>query len=94
MQVDKYVPPRWEGNGVPCSCAGHTITETVYGQMLALRLGDGDEHRALESDMTGLNVKGTFTFTLLHLCSSVQFNDIHSHTSYRYVISISSDETL
>ena len=26
--------------------------------MLALRLGDGDEHRALESDTTGLNVKG------------------------------------
>ena len=32
-------------------------TETVYGQTLALQLGDGDEHRALESDMTGLNVK-------------------------------------
>ena len=29
-------------------------TETVFGQTLALRLGDGDEHRALESDTTGL----------------------------------------
>ena len=46
------------------SHAGHVTTETVYGQTLALRLGDGDEHRALESDMTGLNVKGgTFSFT-------------------------------
>ena len=34
--------------------------ETVYGQTLALWLEDGDEHRALESDTTGLNVKGTF----------------------------------
>ena len=25
---------------------------------MALRLGDGDEHRALESDTTGLDVKG------------------------------------
>ena len=40
------------------SRAGHVTTETVYGQTLALQLGDGDEHRTLESDMTGLNVKG------------------------------------
>ena len=40
------------------SHAGHVTTETVYGQTLALRLGDGDEHRALESDTTQLNVKG------------------------------------
>ena len=33
-------------------------TETVFGQMLALWLGNGDEHYALELDMTGLNVKG------------------------------------
>ena len=32
--------------------------ETVFGQTLALWLGNGDEHRVLESDMTGLNVKG------------------------------------
>ena len=31
--------------------------ETVYGQMLSLRLGNGDEHRPLESNTTGLNVK-------------------------------------
>ena len=31
--------------------------ETVLGQTLALWLGNGDEHRALESDTTGLNVK-------------------------------------
>ena len=40
------------------SRAGHVTTETVYGQMLALQLGDRDEHHALELDMTGLNVKG------------------------------------
>ena len=40
------------------SHAGHVTTETVFGQMLALRLGDGDEHCAIESDTTGLNVKG------------------------------------
>ena len=40
------------------SCAGHVTTETVFGQTLALRLGDGDEHHALELDTTGLNVKG------------------------------------
>ena len=33
-------------------------TETVFGQTLALQLGNGDEQRALESDTTGLNVKG------------------------------------
>ena len=33
-------------------------TETVYGQTLTLQLEDGDEHRALRSDTTGLNVKG------------------------------------
>ena len=32
--------------------------ESVFGQTLALRLGDRDEHRALESDTIGLNVKG------------------------------------
>ena len=40
------------------SCAGHLTMETVYGQTLALWLGNGDEHCALESDTTGLNVKG------------------------------------
>ena len=51
----------WDSNtiGVPClSRAGHVTMETVYGQMLALRLADGDEHRPLESDTAGLNVKG------------------------------------
>ena len=32
--------------------------ETVYGQTLALRLGNEDEQRPLESDTTELNVKG------------------------------------
>ena len=40
------------------SHAGHVAMETVYGQMLALQLGDGDEHHTLELDTTGLNVKG------------------------------------
>ena len=33
-------------------------TEIVYGQTLALWLGNGDEYCPLESDMAGLNVKG------------------------------------
>ena len=32
--------------------------ETVFGKTLALWPGNGDEHRTLELDMTGLNVKG------------------------------------
>ena len=40
------------------SRAGYMTTETVFGETLALRLGNGDEHHALESDTTGLNVKG------------------------------------
>ena len=40
------------------SCTGHVARETVFRQMLAVRLGNGAEYRALESDMTGLNVKG------------------------------------
>ena len=39
------------------SRAGHVTTETVFGPMLALRLGNGDEHHPLESDTTRLNVK-------------------------------------
>ena len=39
------------------SHTGHVTTETVYGQTLALWLGNGDEYHALESDTTGLNVK-------------------------------------
>ena len=38
--------------------------ETVYGQTLLLWLGNGDEHRALESDMTGINVKGNLELYL------------------------------
>ena len=40
------------------SHAGHVTMETVYGQTLALQLGDRDEHHPVESDTTGLNVKG------------------------------------
>ena len=42
------------------SRADHVTTETVYGQTLALWLRDGDEHRALELDTTGLNVKSFY----------------------------------
>ena len=44
------------------SRAGHVAAETVYGQMLALRLANGDEH--LESDMTRLNVKENLYLTI------------------------------
>ena len=44
--------------------AGHITTETVFGQMLALWLGNGDEHHPLESDTTGLNIKGNLYFYL------------------------------
>ena len=47
------------------SWAGHMSTETVFGQMLALWLGDGDEHRTLELDTTGLNVKGNLYLYLV-----------------------------
>ena len=40
--------------------------KTVFGQTLALWLGNGYEHRPLESDTTGLNVTGN-----LYLYSSV-----------------------
>ena len=40
--------------------------ETVFEQTLALWLEDKDEHRALESDTIGLNVKGNL---YLSLCS-------------------------
>ena len=49
------------------SRAGHVTMETVFGQTLALRFGDGDEHRALESDTTGLNVKGNL-YLYLYVC--------------------------
>ena len=50
------------------SRAGHVTTETVFRQMLALlRLGDGDEHLALESDTTGLNVMGNLYLYLIIL---------------------------
>ena len=45
------------------SHTGHVITETVYGQTLAIRLGDVDEHHAVESDRTGLNVKWNLYLT-------------------------------
>ena len=41
--------------------------ETVYGQTLALQLGDRDEHHTLESDMTGLNVNGNLYLYLSFL---------------------------
>ena len=47
------------------SHTGHVTAETVYGQTLALQLGNGDEHRTLESDTTGLNVKGNLYLTYI-----------------------------
>ena len=44
------------------SHVGHVTTETVFGQTLAVRLGDEDERRPLELHMTGLNVKGNDVF--------------------------------
>ena len=38
--------------------------ETVYGQTLSLWLGNEDEHCALESDTTGLNVKENLYLSL------------------------------
>ena len=46
------------------SHAGHVTMEIVYRQMLALWLGNGNEHHPLESDTTGLNVKGNLYLTL------------------------------
>ena len=40
------------------SHAGHVTMETVFRESLALWLGNRDEHHALESDTTGLIVKG------------------------------------
>ena len=37
--------------------------ENVFGLMLALQLGNGDGHRALELDTTGLNVTGNLYLT-------------------------------
>ena len=52
------------------SRAGHVTMETVYWQMLALWLGDGDEHRTLESDIMRLNVKGNLYLNLHNLWHS------------------------
>ena len=54
------------------SHAGHVTTETVFGQTLARWLGNRDEHRALESDTTGLNVKGNL-YLLLSLSLPILF---------------------
>ena len=51
------------------SRVGHVTSEMVYGQMLALRLGDGDGHRALELDTTGLNVKGNL-YLYVKVCTA------------------------
>ena len=55
------------------SHAGHVTTETVFRQTLTPRLRNGDEHRALESDTTGLNVKGNL---YLYLDSNVSEKDL------------------
>ena len=58
------------------SPAGHVTTETVFGQTLALQLGNGDEHPPLESDTTGLNVKGNLYFYFYMPTSGAPFDDI------------------
>ena len=50
-------------------------TETVFGQTLALRLGNGDEHHALESDKTELNVKGNLYLYLMYIFISMSMTD-------------------
>ena len=60
------------------SRAGHVTTETVYGQTLALQLGDGDEHRPLESDTTGLSVKGKLNL-YLKLLGPAAIASLHSY---------------
>ena len=55
------------------SCAGHVTIETVFGQTLALRLGNGDDHYPLESDTTGLNVKGNLYLYLIEMATVQQF---------------------
>ena len=63
----------------------HVTTETVFGVMLALWLGNGDKHRALESDMTGLNVKGNLYLYVINKllleikCSCKGNNVVTSH---------------
>ena len=46
------------------------MTTETYGETLALWLGNGDEHHALESDTTGLNVKGNLTLVKLNTPAS------------------------
>ena len=57
--------------------------ETVFRQMLALRLGDGDEHHPLESDTTGLNVKGNLylynTYKVTHDTYIHREKSLHIH---------------
>ena len=51
--------------------------EMVYRQTLALQLGNGDEHHALEADTSGLNVKGNLYLTsLLILKYNVKFHRV------------------
>ena len=41
--------------------------QQIYAPLMALRLVKGDEHHALESDMTGLKVKGNLYLYLIIL---------------------------
>ena len=61
------------------SHSGHVASETVYGQMLALRLRDGDEHHALELDTTGLNVRGN-----LYLYHCYQIRSLQEWVQLQY----------
>ena len=48
------------------SHAGHMTTETVFGEMLALRLGNGDEHRVADNFLLQKVEKETRGFAILN----------------------------
>ena len=67
------------------SHAGHVTTETVYGQTLALRLGNGDEHHPLELDRTGQFVKENLIL-YLYLVKKAIFTSFHIKTKKHPIV--------
>ena len=51
--------------------------ETVFGQTLAIWFGNGKEHHTLESDTTGLNVKGNLYLYLI----TIEFDEAYFQSS-------------
>ena len=69
------------------SRAGHVTTETVFGQTLAVWLGNEGEYCTLELDTAELNVKGGF---YLYLCMDTAikswfWEEINGGTSFSLV---------